>query len=159
MVRCQCQKARGQRFYIALALQAFLVFEKHSFTTGISWAVSGLGHSGISSGFRARPSFQGLFPSAAQFLTFSKAILFPPIRVRVVLFRFVFVLEEIFSGYGQKLSCRFSLRHVHKAFTCRRGFLPVIPGDQTKGHRIVPKLTLFGVVSTPCMVSGQESSS
>ena len=35
----------------------------------------------------------------------------------------------------------------------------VIPGDQTKGHRIVPKLTLFGVVSTPCMVSGQESSS
>ena len=36
---------------------------------------------------------------------------------------------------------------------------PVIPGDQTKGHRIVPKLTLFGVVSTPCMVSGQESSS
>ena len=37
--------------------------------------------------------------------------------------------------------------------------LPVIPGDQTKGHRIVPKLTLFGVVSTPCMVSGQESSS
>ena len=37
--------------------------------------------------------------------------------------------------------------------------LAVIPGDQTKGHRIVPKLTLFGVVSTPCMVSGQESSS
>ena len=35
----------------------------------------------------------------------------------------------------------------------------VIPGDQTKGHRIMPKLTLFGVVSTPCMVSGQESSS
>ena len=37
--------------------------------------------------------------------------------------------------------------------------ISVIPGDQTKGHRIVPKLTLFGVVSTPCMVSGQESSS
>ena len=35
----------------------------------------------------------------------------------------------------------------------------VIPGDQTKGHRIVPKPTLFGIVPTPCMVSGQESSS
>ena len=32
----------------------------------------------------------------------------------------------------------------------------VIPGDQTKGHRIMPKLTLFGVVATPCMVSGQD---
>jgi hypothetical protein len=32
----------------------------------------------------------------------------------------------------------------------------VIPGDQTKGHRIVPKLTLFGVVATPCIVSGQD---
>ena len=37
--------------------------------------------------------------------------------------------------------------------------LAVIPGDQTKGHRIMPKLTLVRVVSTPCMVSGQAISS
>ena len=56
---------------------------------------------------------------------------------------------ELYSGNDPKWMVKYKKAMVR----------PVIPGDQTKGHRIVPKLTLFGVVSTPCMVSGQESSS
>lgn len=35
--RCQCRTARAQRNHIGLALRAFLRFEDHCFTTGISW--------------------------------------------------------------------------------------------------------------------------
>ena len=35
--RCQCRTARAQRNHIGLALRAFLRFEAHCFTHGISW--------------------------------------------------------------------------------------------------------------------------
>jgi len=56
---CQCQKANAQRSHIGLALQAFLVFEKYCFRTGINWvSLKAMIFQDAVRAFRANPWFQ-----------------------------------------------------------------------------------------------------
>jgi hypothetical protein len=57
--RCQCRTGRAQRNHIALALRAFLVFERWCFRTGVNWLIAKwrIAHEAVRA-YRANPIYR-----------------------------------------------------------------------------------------------------